>query len=496
MSRTALPCIPRGWPAVFIGLAVLSVSACRSAGEASKGPSGPLPVWTELRAQAGSALDERPFDTLDPEADLEGGFVVRMTAWSLAGARLTDHRFDPIAVQARLIVSMHHDRSVLPAPHLTRSVELMTGMPARALFDELRKVEADSVWTLGEWTEGVPGSTTLELAMRPPGRLGQPIGRFERVGVTISAEPEGSALMGRLGVIVEREMPLPDFRMGGGAAGRPDSDEASTQPEAVRQRELVLLLDDLAPGGDPVLVAFPGAFSNSETLLLALERLPQSEVEAQPDALDFARARLASRATATGLAVDANALLVWQALRESLAWPDRQRESLAYLSQTTGAAFAQDVALIAPDGVLEDIAARLRQLPPGRLQSATAELGWELEQAAFAVVRDRMDTPEWRAEYRAVLVRRFGACGRDLPVIGDLIDESTSLIDLGNHIEVENWSRLESSSPADRTRAFDWLHRRGRAPAGYDPLGDRKERRAALRAAFLATGQQEEGAKQ
>jgi hypothetical protein len=39
---------------------------------------------------------------------------------------------------------------------------------------------------------------------------------------------------------------------------------------------------------------------------------------------------------------------------------------------------------------------------------------------------------------------------------------------------------LEDSSPASRVRAFDWLTARGRAPAGYDPLGTPRQRRAAL----------------
>ena len=45
----------------------------------------------------------------------------------------------------------------------------------------------------------------------------------------------------------------------------------------------------------------------------------------------------------------------------------------------------------------------------------------------------------------------------------------------------ENFVSLEDSSPAARTRAFDWLRRRGLAPAGYEPVHSTvQERRAAL----------------
>jgi hypothetical protein len=39
---------------------------------------------------------------------------------------------------------------------------------------------------------------------------------------------------------------------------------------------------------------------------------------------------------------------------------------------------------------------------------------------------------------------------------------------------------LEDASPAARVRAYDWLNGKNLAPAGYDPLGSNKDRRAAL----------------
>ena len=49
--------------------------------------------------------------------------------------------------------------------------------------------------------------------------------------------------------------------------------------------------------------------------------------------------------------------------------------------------------------------------------------------------------------------------------------------------------RKALSVAAARVRAFEWLGARGLAPAGYDPLASRQERRAALDAAMAAAAQ-------
>jgi hypothetical protein len=49
-----------------------------------------------------------------------------------------------------------------------------------------------------------------------------------------------------------------------------------------------------------------------------------------------------------------------------------------------------------------------------------------------------------------------------------------------NRIMAENIIFLEDNSPASRVRAYDWLKARGKAPAGFDPLGPARERRIAL----------------
>src|SRR5205085_577045 len=68
----------------------------------------------------------------------------------------------------------------------------------------------------------------------------------------------------------------------------------------------------------------------------------------------------------------------------------------------------------------------------------------------------------------------------------ELLKAATGTKDLDNRIEAENRIALEDSAPAARVRAYDYLASRVKAPAGYDPLGAPRERRAALEKALAA----------
>jgi len=60
---------------------------------------------------------------------------------------------------------------------------------------------------------------------------------------------------------------------------------------------------------------------------------------------------------------------------------------------------------------------------------------------------------------------------------------------LDARVIAENLIYLEDASPASRVRAYDWLQSRGRAPAGFDPLGTPRERRDALEKARSAAAE-------
>jgi len=77
-------------------------------------------------------------------------------------------------------------------------------------------------------------------------------------------------------------------------------------------------------------------------------------------------------------------------------------------------------------------------------------------------------------------VRRAGELGRYPDMVLEVLAASTAPADLEQRFLAENLIFLEDAHPAARVRAYDWLRARGAAPAGYDPLATREERRSAL----------------
>ena len=73
-----------------------------------------------------------------------------------------------------------------------------------------------------------------------------------------------------------------------------------------------------------------------------------------------------------------------------------------------------------------------------------------------------------------------GEAGRHAASIEQLTRGVGGRADFDGRVLGENLIFLEDSSPSSRVRAYDWLQSHGHAPAGYDPLGPPKARRAAL----------------
>ena len=65
-------------------------------------------------------------------------------------------------------------------------------------------------------------------------------------------------------------------------------------------------------------------------------------------------------------------------------------------------------------------------------------------------------------------------------MLTEVVDGATDLAELETRLVEENLNYLQDTSPASRSRAFDWLEARGAAPVAFDPLAPDKDRRAAL----------------
>ncbi|MEQ8767646.1 MAG: hypothetical protein RL885_27330 [Planctomycetota bacterium] len=426
--------------------------------------------------------------SVDLEVDRDeapDGTPLRFSVWSIPVEQRS--RLEPLGTEARLIASFQHDRSLLPAPHLTESVRVATGEVARETLEEIRGGDWTRAELIGTWEDIVPAGSTLELAIEPPGRRSEPAGASPSIGIAVSMPPvHGDDQPLLVGVSCERYQSLPSFE------ARQSAIDERAPSDTVGQREVVVLQGGLQPGGTPAVALFPKSlvFGTPTALLFAVEPLlPPStddELASFASQLAFARQRLSTETDLPLPPFDENTLAGWRSTREALSWPDRWRETLVYIAANTGASLARDLCLLAPDALLEPLAEGLRKLPAEQLGGSMGRLGWHLEQLAMQALIEVAETDAWEPQYDAILVRRLGAAGRDISAIGELMANAKGLETFQRDVIDENWLRLESSSPADRMRAYDWLKRLGQAPADYDPLSDRAARRAALRAAMTA----------
>jgi hypothetical protein len=246
-----------------------------------------------------------------------------------------------------------------------------------------------------------------------------------------------------------------------------------------------------------MIVPFGFTGSTSKALLLYVEVVPGAPDDAaHADAVRRAladAARAASGATRHGGPATTGASLaddVRAGAFAVLARADDEsglRAALLYLADRTDSPAAADVALVA-DG--PTLAALSKAIGDAATKTdpklAAADPGWLVDRTTLGLLSQRLSTEALAPELTAALVRRAGDLARRPDGLADLLKTASGTTDLDNRIEAENLIALEDSAPAARVRAYDYLASRGKAPAGYDPLGPARERRAALEKAMSA----------
>jgi hypothetical protein len=254
--------------------------------------------------------------------------------------------------------------------------------------------------------------------------------------------------------------------------------------------ELVVLQPPLPADGTPLLLAVPLELPgrSRSTLLVALsarEPLPGDARHAEAVAVAARDARLNSdrrRASAARLTADESFLRQVLSATEALRTPAARRPALIFLADAAGAPLAGDLALLADDAQLADLAARLeaggRDVPA--LVAGGGGLAWLLERSALEVLATRATESALPPELAAVLLRHAGEAGRYPGALLDAAAHNTSVAGLAAQLVAENRIALEDSTAAARVRAFDWLAARGAAPPGFDPLAPLSQRRAVL----------------
>ena len=213
--------------------------------------------------------------------------------------------------------------------------------------------------------------------------------------------------------------------------------------------------------------------TSAEALRAAAEQAELSSAQLTPGE---------SRRRALGYALEA----VAAALTEGGAPDAALRGPLLFLAGRSDAQLSSDLALLAEGPLLTRFATWVVEGPadgtaPDRTgELRPAQLGWRLERSAFQLLAGEQLESGLPPSLVAILLRHGGEAGRYPSLINDLLAAGGDLAGFRELLAAENGFFLEDSNPASRVRAFDWLAARGLAPEGFDPLGDRADRRAAL----------------
>lgn len=413
----------------------------------------------------------------------------------------------PLEPASRLVADLSGARPLLFGTNLTAGGGYAQGPEARELFEALSAGPAADVASLYEGTPLLPGDATLTLAATARERVEDPLDwldEYEDRGpiprrVAVAVTEKGGALEVALAVddldpVAEDERLARALEQEIVRAAPPGPPE-----EEPLRRETVVL--EVAPAADaPLLLAWPSPFARPrdqrqpQAFALLLEVVPASEGDEgglAPEvslALSAAREELSRAAEQHAQRTAPLAGSGFEVLRLEHALETFRgrggRSSLLLLAGEAGAELTADLALFADEEFLADLsAAAFRGEEAVDVFAAEpGALGWRLERTAWSLLANRAQEEQLGEEGLAALLRHAGALGRFPDVLLDALAASGDVPSFHARLVTEQRFFLDDPDPSARLRAHDWLTARDLAVPGFDPLGDREERRAALRA--------------
>ncbi|MCB9897682.1 MAG: hypothetical protein H6825_06745 [Planctomycetes bacterium] len=434
----------------------------------------PYATPIELDAAPGSPLTgptAGPLPSDDPDAALR----LHVGVLGLADADTTST--SPLDAKVVLVVARPDATPLRPTTSGDQGLRLAAGDERDALASAIELGELGRVDLLAEATAAVPLGAMVLLTLGDPDD--------PRTALTFAVWREDAP---RLAVLARRPS-LPTDPLGA-ADDALDAmrDDAPRKPRPTRAPspsewplQVAVLSPTVLPTGGRCSIVVPrpqpGWPNASLVVQLELTAAPRRGDEERADheaALQLCRDLCAravehvatrSRVPATGLSGALSAL----------SSPARRGPALVYLASSTGARLAEDVALAGDSLLVSDVAHDVLAEPV-----TDAELGFRLERSALLRLADRAENGEMPPAQDALLTLGAGQLARDPAVLTELVAQAVDLADLRALLVDENLAFLEDAEPSARVRAYDWLDARDLAPAGYDPLGPRDERRAAL----------------
>jgi len=383
-----------------------------------------------------------------------------------------------LASKATLITANLAEQAVLPATSLTSNVrvgwfENTTAEQAIANSNQSRFFE------IGQSRAALPSGTTASFRAFDAGGLRdqtliRPEPRF--VEVSLSRISSGNPQIA-LGIedSADRQSPHSD---------------SSNWPTGVYQFEMALLDDPIKNFPQSLLLIVPFRFSGPPNqAVAAFVTISRAGNDAGfKDAVARCKTDLEVNQSAT-----VNPLWTLGLLRtlNELDDPSRRRAALVYLAGQGDARLCEDVAMLADDALLNQIAAAVRHDAPAAINSGDlAAYAWILDRSAIAAMQPLLAKATLPPELFAVLTQHFGEPGRHAAAVDEIMRGTSNGSELRQKLVSENYIYLEDSSPAARVRAFEWLRTQKLAPAEFDPLGSPKQRRQTLDQALSSGGGQ------
>jgi hypothetical protein len=235
-----------------------------------------------------------------------------------------------------------------------------------------------------------------------------------------------------------------------------------------------------------VAVVVPSQFSSKDirAIIAVVQIDPPTDSPERVQAIAAFNEQLNSSTNALVIVPTNNETGVTTALR-AMRRKETARVAMISLATDTGATVLSDVALVAREPVIEQLAPDLIQCVERANTADVKALGWLLDRATLEHLGTMQSSQTLPPELSSITARVAGEAARSGGSLGDLLHVATRE-EFEARLTAENFTYLEDASPAARVRAYDWLAARGRAPASYDPLGTPKERAAAIDTSLAA----------
>jgi len=487
----------RGVTFVLVLLASVLISACTT-GPRRASTTASLPALKyELDYSAGSPRSAfTPVETSSLRA--EDSPVITVTL--LVGRRLPTDFLAAAELQTSMITVFPAARIVAPVARLTKGARIGSIEDAERFIIRLTDQEPDGAVLLQRFHGVLPPEVTAHFrfmesnpadSQLPEGVEIQVCRRSETMGGSKEESPAVPsleiALVASGGIKQKTVLGDESSKIEGDSETNQDLDREN---EDLQVTETILLEPRPFRERDQLAIIVPSPFGTKDAVSFAIAidvRPPPAEDRAAAAMHRWSFNECMKQLTGADMPgqiqgaepADADWPGLENAIRALQSYPN-QRRALLYLAERTGASLVEDIALSGTDMVVGRLSQALTNEYSSGSMTGGALLEWTLERTAYGLLANLLSSDQATPELEAILVRHTGQVGRNVSTLEELTAGAAGIDEFQKLLVRENFIYLEDISPAARTRAFEWLTARGRAPEGYHPLAPAKERRAVL----------------